>query len=439
LVKYIGTANTQTIAGDAGDGGDGFNYSNVELNNTYGTSPQFYMTATEGNATIPNTGSTGLVTTSGIVSSLSSAMFVINSGALCGIGNANCYIDGPIKKIGQSTFVFPVGSSAIGWARLAVSNYNLSGTNTEFTCQHFSAASPSNTAAFMGTAYGPALNHVSYVEYWDLQRVFDVGNNATCQVTLYWENATNSGITTSSDLRVGHFELTGTNKWENQGQGSISFGATGNITSATALANFSPVSFGSQGGINPLPIELLNFDAIVCGQNVCLNWSTATEINNDFFTVERSQNGIDFEIVGIVDGAGNSSYTRHYNLTDEHPYIGTSYYRLKQTDFNGEYKYFNLVAVDMINKITSSVFPNPSGGEAVNVVFENINENESVQLNVYDAIGNLVISKFFVNTVKGGRLATLINSDNALAPGVYYIVGSYNDRQLFNQKLVITP
>ena len=87
-----------------------------------------------------------------------------------------------------------------------------------------------------------------------------------------------------------------------------------------------------------LPIELSDFS--VRKKNAAaveLNWTTSSEINNDFFTIEKSRNGFDFLEIGMLDGQGQSNSNNHYRFIDEQPYEGYNYYRLKQTDFDGEY------------------------------------------------------------------------------------------------------
>ncbi|PKR80526.1 hypothetical protein CW751_09125 [Brumimicrobium salinarum] len=91
----------------------------------------------------------------------------------------------------------------------------------------------------------------------------------------------------------------------------------------------------------PLPIELISFsaDESAFKNQVDLNWSTASEKNNDFFTLEKSTNGKDWELLKTLNGAGNSTHTLKYRWTDQSPYSGISYYRLKQTDFDGKFSY----------------------------------------------------------------------------------------------------
>ncbi len=131
--------------------------------------------------------------------------------------------------------------------------------------------------------------------------------------------------------------------------------------------------------ISPLPIELLYFNAeIINKQSVLTTWETATELNNDFFTVEKSTNSLDWEIVGIIKGGGTTTQRLKYNYTDYLPYQGISYYRLKQTDFNGDFKYSSMQSIVMEIPDEISVFPNPS---TIHVL--NINSSDNILYNVY--------------------------------------------------------
>ncbi|UBM59498.1 DUF2341 domain-containing protein [Marinilongibacter aquaticus] len=109
-----------------------------------------------------------------------------------------------------------------------------------------------------------------------------------------------------------------------------------------------------------LPVKLINFQALPnADYTVEVSWQTAGEIDNDFFTIERSKNGSDWESIAEVPGSGNSSSTLHYFHLDEKPLWGISYYRLKQTDFNGQFTYSQVRPVHM-SKEQTIVFPNPT-------------------------------------------------------------------------------
>lgn len=119
-----------------------------------------------------------------------------------------------------------------------------------------------------------------------------------------------------------------------------------------------------------LPITLLKFRATLTNVNhVEIAWTTATQIDNDYFTIERSQNGTEWEVIRRVEGEGNSTEVLHYQEYDYNPLFGVSYYRLGQTDFNGTTTYTNPVIVKRENKGVQ-VFPNPAQ-EYITIVGEN--------------------------------------------------------------------
>ena len=112
--------------------------------------------------------------------------------------------------------------------------------------------------------------------------------------------------------------------------------------------------------VKPLPIGLLSFNGNCTNQNIVLKWSTATEINKRYYSIERGTDGISWQLVGEVDGQGNSSTLRNYSFTDKEPDNDIFYYRLKQTDADGKYRYFNIIVVkNCIEDLTKSdIYPN---------------------------------------------------------------------------------
>src|SRR5688572_30272065 len=111
----------------------------------------------------------------------------------------------------------------------------------------------------------------------------------------------------------------------------------------------------------PLPIEFVSMDAKYMDRIVEISWTTASETNNDYFTLERSGDAINFELIAQLDGAGNSNQTNMYSYDDLEPLEGTAYYRLKQTDFDGTVKDIQVVSVNgMENAIL--LYPNPTSG-----------------------------------------------------------------------------
>ncbi len=121
-----------------------------------------------------------------------------------------------------------------------------------------------------------------------------------------------------------------------------------NPSTITSLHTCKEIELTEVSGGITLPIELLSFTHQVAPGQVILKWETATEINNDYFTIERSGDMVAWEVIGTVAGAGNSNQKLSYQLVDHMPRQGLSYYRLKQTDFDGQYEYFKTLAVENI-------------------------------------------------------------------------------------------
>lgn len=148
-----------------------------------------------------------------------------------------------------------------------------------------------------------------------------------------------------------------------QGTGSLTAGS--NLLSWTGLSTFSLFG-GAVDGAIALPIELVSFTGQKSGQNNELKWTTASELNNDYFTIEKTLDGTNFEVVGIENGAGNSNQYLDYSLIDYDVRNVLNYYRLKQTDFDGKYDFSELISIDNRTNIVSkevSIITNILGQE----------------------------------------------------------------------------
>jgi hypothetical protein len=156
-------------------------------------------------------------------------------------------------------------------------------------------------------------------------------------------------------MQAQHYNPT-VNKWQPAlpGQSAIAFAVTIPGVSNQAIWTLSNIA-------SPLPVTWISFTGMIVENTVLLEWATASETNSDYFVLERSKDQLHIDELGKVDAAGFSSQTIQYNFTDYQPYEGLSYYRLKQTDLNGQYEYSDWISV-RFGKIGSvlSVFPNPA-------------------------------------------------------------------------------
>ena len=133
---------------------------------------------------------------------------------------------------------------------------------------------------------------------------------------------------------------------------------------ANYTENFTFPLIAGQSPDNPafnsaiLPVDFLNFEVNAGPNRNLLTWTTATELNNDHFTIERSANGVDFQEIGKVSGAGTTEEEQHYRFVDVQPLSGKSYYRLRQVDYDGTTDYSETLAVTRRTEGVS-IFPNP--------------------------------------------------------------------------------
>ena len=146
------------------------------------------------------------------------------------------------------------------------------------------------------------------------------------------------------------------------------------------------ITIGSISPDTPLPIELISFNAeITPNKYVQLTWKTAIEINNEYFTIERSIDLINWSSISIVKGANNSSETLSYSAEDIRPLDGVSYYRLKQTDYDGKYSYSRIVSINMgsIEETNVVLYPNP----ATSILTVKGNPLELLSYSIYNVLG----------------------------------------------------
>lgn len=135
------------------------------------------------------------------------------------------------------------------------------------------------------------------------------------------------------------------------------------------IAVFSNINFqdgdrftlGNTDASQTLPVELMEFTVASEGHSALLTWATASEINNDFFSIERSSNGTSWDEIGVVQGAGTTKTKSYYHFTDAQPLRGFSYYRLRQTDFDGEFSMSKSVSFYLKDE-DLQVYPNPTSG-----------------------------------------------------------------------------
>jgi len=344
---------------------------------------------------------------------LDNNILIINAAATVSGGSATSYIQadstGSMRKLwtAAGAFTYPVGDTA---------NY-----------------SP-YTLTFNSASFGAG----AYVDV----RVVDAkepNHSEADHITRYWV-VTPNGIT-SPNYDVSYIyvdaDVVGTesnmfaHKWAASWTDYDAVNTATNTLTGSAITAFSNFTGKKKGA--PLPITLLSFNAELNGDKVDLNWATASETNNDYFTVQTSTDGVDFENVTYVTGAGNSNRILHYAAVDDVPFYGLSYYRLKQTDYDGQFSYSDVVAVNyLIDDDNIAVYPIPTNRKFFVVVKGN--KGDEVLVIVRDLLGKEHYSKAIILHDNGYTLA--VDLSNKLSAGVYLVTAS-SQNKLYRKKIVI--
>ncbi len=184
------------------------------------------------------------------------------------------------------------------------------------------------------------------------------------------------------------------------------------------LTTFSTIGFYAKTTMHPLPIELTNFSATSKTNYIQLNWQTATEINNAYFTLEKSLNGSTWESMAQIPGAGNSTQKLDYVYYDESPYTGDNYYRLSQTDYDGIQTSFNLVHTiyKPQREEILKLYPNPVQNTLNLELPEQQRIYETEGLYIYNTMGEL--KKWILPNIEDNTQQIDIQR---LTPGVYVL------------------
>jgi len=263
-------------------------------------------------------------------------------------------------------------------------------------------------------------------------------NNKSKPIITTWSTTAASGTATAGDV-VELFSNQTTDCYDLVSYiGSATADGSGNWNIAYALTTADYISATGRDASNntsevsicrllTLPIELSNFEADCENDKVKINWATATETNNDFFTIERTSDGVSNKKEFIVDSKainGNSTQVISYIFTDDEPISGTSYYRLKQTDYDGKYEYFDFVSVnceDDFNEV--NIYPNPSNGS-----FSISGIKLGAEVIIKNVLGQVVASKIITSE----KAEFDISSQSK---GIYF-VNIYFEKKVVSEKVL---
>ncbi|MBO7133722.1 MAG: choice-of-anchor J domain-containing protein [Bacteroidales bacterium] len=353
--------------------------------------------------------------------------------------NINSYVDGTVTKNGNdASFIFPTGSDGVlgtitasiasGQSATAKFNHKSGG----FDQEHDGYPRWWNAADMCG---GDPFNHISNFEYWNFNTTANLTNvtfeSKAASADAHFHDP--SEYPTSSDGDIiqiavynncwqnigGHLEMSDENR-------TITISGV-NATRGTTRSGSMITSLGSKSKTIVLPIELTSFTATCDGRSTLVEWSTATERNNDYFVIERSDDAIEFTEVGRVAGAGNSIEQLDYTYNDYGIHGGDNYYRLVQVDYDGTRTVSEIVVANCVESATDGdpdvlAYPNPFNGE-LTLVLDNFS-NRAATIEVYDMLGKLIYTE--KASAPQNSYETILNLSN-LPSGAYTVRVSTND------------
>jgi hypothetical protein len=380
----------------------GDNFYNYTVNNAYATTALTLLddNNVEGTATL----------TDGVISTGTNKLIILSSTAskLTGYSNAS-FVKGNLRRyIGTntSTYGFPLGkgTSTTDYFLSDIINNNL--TTTSYLDGKFVSGTPADytQTSFMAlgkllTGVGIATKDITSLDskgYTQIDPNVQPGGGSY-SFKMYSANYTTSKWMdnnqcimkrSSSSVTLNDFNQAGTVNADNGLGRKVSDG----YLLSTGLSSFSVFEPGLVTVVG-LSVQLLDFNAVLRVDKVYLDWSTQSEKNNDYFTLEKSQDGYTFFPLMQVKGYVNSQTLKAYQEIDNHPNFGVTYYRLKQTDTDGKISYSQIRTV-IYNLSGISVFPNPAIDNHFQIEF-NSEVNENVDVLIYNNLGQLIFQSSF--------------------------------------------
>jgi hypothetical protein len=433
-VTFNGTA-AQTIGGTAST-----TFYGLTLNNSFGTAPQITLArnTTSTNALTMTSGIVNLagftytLGASGAASTLSRTASTTTNwmygGTVCRFWPASTAIS---STAGNLYGLYPVGAATASSYRPVAINSTVSPTVTGSYCVTHTDAT---TTTDLSPVYNDAGTNI--VRKHNAQFVtsssgltdgtYDIAVTMTGLVAGTLSDirlAVNGAGTTVTNVGT-HVPATGTAPNPTAGRTGVALASLSGdfrITTTNLIAT-------------PLPIELISFDASLAGDQVTLSWVTASELNNDFFTIERASDIEKFEEVAIVKGQGTTNSKTSYSSIDDSPLPGTSYYRLKQTDFDGGFGYSEVRRIENSDfKNRFRIYPNPVVNYKFNFELIGIEPGIDVPLRIVNMQGGSVFDARYTAD-KSGRIKSSVEL-SYVASGMYIVI--INTATGLRKKIVI--
>jgi len=351
--------------------------------------------------------------TNGLITSSSTPNYLVYEAGSSYSGSGDTkHVNGWVKKIGSTDFIFPVGN---GTYQRHVALENLSAAS-EFNVK-YNAPTPNNNQLQL------PLKALDVYEYWEINQI----SGGTASVHLNWDNAkVTFPCYVLGDIAASYYDGS---YWTDQGgTGTGDPTMAGDITSNT-VSSFGYYAIGSRSF--PLPLNFLNFTAQRKENYTHLKWITSEEVNTDHFEIERSENGMQFTKLASMPTM-NHFNVQEYTYKDFFDFVGVAYYRIRCVDRDGKSKFSKIVPVYESSWLQKNILVlNPASDEII--ILSRTDDKEPSAYILFNEAGS-TISKGRIQLM--GGVANTIRLSFKPARGIY-ILKLYNSGREFVQKLVI--
>jgi hypothetical protein len=268
-------------------------------------------------------------------------------------------------------------------------------------------------------SYPPASGILSEARYYSIDLVSGTLNSPQVELSFNTNGPVDENIIVAGNVHVMRATAS-TGPWTDEnGTGVFSPAAPAGYCTSGITSIVSPTFFTLGYNINLFPITLGYFRGKMESNEVLLEWLTETENGNDYFAIERSSSELSFDSIGVVFGKGNSNFDVEYSFVDADPLPGVSYYRLRQTDFDGTVDYSNLVTIRNDELPFLTLYPNPGNG--VEPIFLQLKNKPYAASNVIimDVTGKLILNRNMDLSKKTDLSKE--GFDHSRAKGVYFL------------------
>lgn len=448
VIEYSGTASQAITTGtlvnlDGTAISPARNYGILDINNTTSGGSAATMAASVTtdqlrlNTGVVSTGANTLIvqnTTAGSSGAVQnhSAVSYVNTGSSGKLRRSVTNSGYPLS------YDFPMGNSNSGSYQLM--NINITSGNTASYLE-VNFDNPSNA-----TGSGLPLSESSYsfnaliknggnstdATYGGVWTVTPDAGTATYSMSLYGTNYSTWGAGRHTIVK----RANSAGAWALSGSYSSGSGTPSPITATrTGFSGFSQFALARSGIPVVLPIELIEFSVDCENNNALLKWVTASEVNNDVFTIEKSEDGKNMYPIGTIKGAGNSTTISRYTYTDHGILPGISYYRLTQTDYDGKKENLGLLTFQCNEEqpFNFSLISNPVENDNIPISIAGVSDKQ-VLIVMIDVYGRVIYSKQTIETAN--RYTYIIKPESTITPGIYTIIAS-SDGVYVSKKVMV--